>query len=93
MEKVVRGVRTNDMVAPRLRMTHTLCDPPSFSQLLREVREEEDWINARDGGKSLVSATTSVSQASSGSELEKKHKARGECTSLTIFQVVEGSHH
>ncbi|XP_073708839.1 paraneoplastic antigen Ma1 homolog [Garra rufa] len=68
MEQVVRGARTTDMVALRLRMTHTLRDPPSFSQLLREVREEEDWIKARDGGKVVVAAA-SVPPAPSKSEL------------------------
>lgn len=68
MEQVVKGARTTDMVALRLRMTHTLRDPPSFSQLLREVREEEDWIRARDGGKVGVAAA-SVPQASLVSEL------------------------
>lgn len=68
MEQVVKGACTTDMVALRLRMTHTLRDPPSFSQLLREVREEEDWIRARDGGKVKVAAA-SVPQASLVSEL------------------------
>lgn len=49
-------------------MTHTLRDPLSFSKLLREVREEEDWIRAREGGKVVVSAA-SVPQASLVSEL------------------------
>ncbi|XP_016105549.1 paraneoplastic antigen Ma1 homolog [Sinocyclocheilus grahami] len=62
MDQVVKGARTTDMVALRLRMTDTLRDSPSFSQLLREVREEEDWIRARDGGKVVVAAA-SVPQA------------------------------
>ncbi|XP_066577044.1 paraneoplastic antigen Ma1 homolog [Amia ocellicauda] len=42
MEQVVKGALPQDMVALRLRMTHKLREPPSFSHLLREVREEED---------------------------------------------------
>lgn len=36
------------MVALQVRMMHTLQDPPSFSQLMKEVREEEHWVTATD---------------------------------------------
>lgn len=37
MKQLVKGAFTHDMV---IRMSHTLDNPPSFSQLMREVREE-----------------------------------------------------
>ncbi|RXN36708.1 Retrovirus-related Pol polyprotein from transposon 297 [Labeo rohita] len=60
MEQIIKGALTTDMVAMRLRVTHSLRDPPNFSDLLREVREEENWIKARDGAKAGVATTTAV---------------------------------
>uniref|UniRef100_A0A672GLY3 CCHC-type domain-containing protein n=1 Tax=Salarias fasciatus TaxID=181472 RepID=A0A672GLY3_SALFA len=42
IEQVVRGASPDDMIAMRIRMTHKLRPPPSFSDLLKDVREEED---------------------------------------------------
>ena len=54
MEQVVRGALQQDMIALRLRMTHKLREPPSFSELLREVREEEDMLQSRNDAKNPV---------------------------------------
>lgn len=59
MEQLIKGALTNDMVALRIRMTHTLRDPPSFSQLMKEVREEEHWVAARADVKASVSTVIS----------------------------------
>ncbi|XP_076862378.1 paraneoplastic antigen Ma1 homolog [Brachyhypopomus gauderio] len=48
IHQLVKGALTSDMVAFKFRLTHKLRDPPSFSQLLREVREEEEWIRDRE---------------------------------------------
>lgn len=69
MEQVVKGALTQDMVALRLRMTHKLREPPSFSQLLREVREEEDLISSRDAVRTSVAAAI-IQPAAAVSELE-----------------------
>ncbi|KAI4871331.1 hypothetical protein NFI96_009730, partial [Prochilodus magdalenae] len=69
MDQLVKGAQTGDMVALRLRLTHALREPPSFSQLLREVREEEEWIQSREAVKAGI-ATTTVSQSSKTSELD-----------------------
>lgn len=65
MEQIIKGALTTDMVAMRLRVTYSLRDPPNFSELLREVREEENWISARDGPKVGVAAATAVPQITS----------------------------
>ncbi|KAF7704256.1 hypothetical protein HF521_021328, partial [Silurus meridionalis] len=39
MQQIIRGALPTDMVALRFRMTHKLCDPFSFTDLLKEVRE------------------------------------------------------
>uniref|UniRef100_A0A671VKN4 CCHC-type domain-containing protein n=1 Tax=Sparus aurata TaxID=8175 RepID=A0A671VKN4_SPAAU len=44
IEQVVRGALQQDMIALRLRMTHKLRESPSFNELLKEVREEEDLL-------------------------------------------------
>ncbi|KAL1255276.1 hypothetical protein QQF64_013337 [Cirrhinus molitorella] len=73
MEQLIKGALTNDMVALRIRMTHTLQNPPSFSQLMKEIREEEHWVAARENVK--VSVATVVSpQASVPSELQNLKK-------------------
>lgn len=59
MEQLIKGALTNDMVALRMRMTHTLHDPPSFSQLMKEVREEEHWVAARENVKASVANVAS----------------------------------
>lgn len=60
MEQLVKGALTTDMVALRVRMTHTLQNPPSFSQLMREVREEENWISGRESVKTTAKVKTST---------------------------------
>lgn len=54
MEQVVRGALQQDMIALRLRMTYKLREPPSFSELLKEVREEEDMLQSRNDVKNPV---------------------------------------
>lgn len=54
MEQVVRGALQQDMIALHLRMTHKLQEPPSFSELLKEVREEEDMLQSRNDVKNTV---------------------------------------
>ncbi|XP_047674107.1 paraneoplastic antigen Ma3-like [Tachysurus fulvidraco] len=61
LEQLFKGALTNNLVALRVRMMHTLRDPPSFSQLMREVREEEHWVSVRESTKASV-ATAAVSQ-------------------------------
>ena len=63
-------------------MSHTLDKPPSFSQLMREVREEENWISAREGVKATVTAATAtVPQSSVTSELNSLRNEVRELTS------------
>ncbi|XP_048027559.1 paraneoplastic antigen Ma1 homolog [Megalobrama amblycephala] len=59
MEQLIKGALSNDMVALRIRMTHTVQDPPSFSQLMKEVREEEHWVAARENVKASVANVAS----------------------------------
>lgn len=74
------------MVAMRLRMTHKLCEPPSFNELMKEVREEENMVSSRrtlpsNVAMSVVPTTKKDSSANSGtvdSEVEKlKKEIRG----------------
>lgn len=60
MEQLIRGALTTDMVALRVRMSHTLQNPPSFSQLMKEVREEENWISGRESVKTRAKVNTST---------------------------------
>ncbi|KAL0147743.1 hypothetical protein M9458_056949, partial [Cirrhinus mrigala] len=60
MEQLIKGALTNDMVALRIRMTHTLQSPPSFSQLMKEIREEEHWVAARENVKACVAGVHQV---------------------------------
>lgn len=57
MQQIVRGALSSDLVAMRLRMTHKLCAPPSFNELMKEVREEESMLKQR----SLVHTNVAVS--------------------------------
>lgn len=61
LEQLFKGALTNDIVALRVRLLYTLQDPPSFSQLMRAVREEENWVNARESVK-VSSAISTVCQ-------------------------------
>ena len=54
MEQVVREALQQDMIALRLRMTHKLREPPSFNELLKEVREEEDMLQSRNDVKNTI---------------------------------------
>ena len=60
IEQLVKGALTTDMVALDVRMSHTLQNPPSFSQLMKEVREEENWISTRESVKTTAKVNTST---------------------------------
>ncbi|XP_043120256.1 paraneoplastic antigen Ma1 homolog [Puntigrus tetrazona] len=86
MRQIVRGALSSDLVAMRLRMTHKLCAPPSFNELMKEVREEENIANSRSSlqSKVAVSVVSSAKKESSAntnladSEIEKlKREIRG----------------
>ncbi|XP_026048980.1 paraneoplastic antigen Ma1 homolog [Astatotilapia calliptera] len=72
MEQVVRGALQQDMIALRLRMTHKLREPPSFSELLKEVREEEDMLQSRNDSKNPVmsQSVTPVSKSAPEQEVD-----------------------
>lgn len=86
MQQIVRGALSSDLVAMRLRMTHKLCAPPSFNELMKEVREEETLLRNRSSAQSnvAVSVVCPSKNGSSGnsnvgdSEIEKlKREIRG----------------
>ncbi len=86
MQQIVRGALSSDLVAMRLRMTHKLCAPPSFNELMKEVREEENMVNSRSSlqsnvAMSVVSSAKKESSANTNladSEVEKlKREIRG----------------
>ncbi|XP_060764602.1 paraneoplastic antigen Ma1 homolog [Neoarius graeffei] len=58
LEQLFKGALTTDIVALRVRLLHTLQAPPSFSQLMRNVREEEHWVSARESAKVSVASST-----------------------------------
>uniref|UniRef100_A0AAR2M5W1 Paraneoplastic antigen Ma-like C-terminal domain-containing protein n=1 Tax=Pygocentrus nattereri TaxID=42514 RepID=A0AAR2M5W1_PYGNA len=76
-EQVVRGALPHDMTAMRIRMTHKLREPLTFSELLKEVREEEDMLQGRNDTKSAVmskavtSVTTSSPEVKTDPEVER----------------------
>lgn len=77
IEQVVRGALPHDMIAMRIRMTHKLRPPPSFNELLKEVREEEDMLQGRNDTKSAVMSKTvssvpkSAPESKTDSEVER----------------------
>ena len=56
IDQVVRGALTEDHVALRLRVMHKLREPPSFLDLLREVREDEEVMVVRQSTQVLASS-------------------------------------
>lgn len=64
IEQVARGALPHDMIAMRIRMTHKLRPPPSFNDLLKDIREEEDMLQGRIDVKNVVmsKSVTSVSK-------------------------------
>lgn len=69
MEQLAKGALTNDMI---VRISHTSGDSPTFSQLMREVREEENWIKAWEGEKTAARVTTAaVSRAPIVPEIDR----------------------
>lgn len=57
VEQIARGALTHDLAALRIRMTYKLKPPPSFTELLREVREEESLVFERERVNEVVSAS------------------------------------
>ncbi|KAF4086823.1 hypothetical protein AMELA_G00088740 [Ameiurus melas] len=93
MEQLVKGALTHDMIVLRIRMSHTLENPPTFSQLMREVREEENWISKREGVKTTVTAApitvppTSVSSELSSLRNEVKELSSQVAKLLSVTPV------
>ncbi|KAL1258937.1 hypothetical protein QQF64_009514 [Cirrhinus molitorella] len=86
MQQIVRGALASDLVAMRLRMTHKLCAPPSFNELMKEVGEEENMVNSRSSlqsnlAMSVVPSAKKESAANANvadTEVEKlKREIRG----------------
>ena len=69
IEQVARGSLPHDLVALRILMTYKLKPPPSFTELLRDVREEEEMILERQ----TVRNATPISRVK-----------RAECGSVSI---------
>ncbi|KAA0709142.1 Paraneoplastic antigen [Triplophysa tibetana] len=53
-DQVARGSLAHDLVALRIRLTYKLKPPPSFTDLLRDVREEEEMILERPSVKKVL---------------------------------------
>ena len=70
IEQIVRGALPQDMIALRIRMTHKLRDPPTFNELLKEVREEEDMLQTRNDVKSTVISNTVTPVSKPASEMK-----------------------
>lgn len=66
----MRGALQQDMVALRLRMTYKLREPLSFTDLLKEAREEEEMLNNRNDVKNPVMAKSVTSVPHLASEPE-----------------------
>ncbi|XP_060759928.1 paraneoplastic antigen Ma1 homolog [Neoarius graeffei] len=97
MEQLIKGALPNDMVALRVRISHTLEAPPSFSQLMKEVREEENWISARESVRTTAKvATPVISGASAMSGLDSLKEEVKELSSqvsklLSVAKVMSSS--
>lgn len=57
IEQIARGALTHDVAALRIRMTYKLKPPPSFTELLRDVREEEGMVLERERVKKVASSS------------------------------------
>ncbi|KAK0133373.1 Paraneoplastic antigen Ma1 [Merluccius polli] len=95
LEQFFKGVLTTDLVALRVRMMHSLHNPPTFSQLMREIREEEHWASARENAKvsvssavvprSSVTAAVAVPQVAVTPVLSEVDSLRNEVKELTVL--------
>ncbi len=82
MDQLIKGALTNDMVALRIRMTHTLQSTPSFSKLMKEIHEEEHWVASRKNVKVSVAIVVSP-QASVPSELKNPKEVKEPSTQVS----------
>lgn len=77
IEQIVRGALQHNMIAMRIRMTHKLRPPPTFNELLKEVREEEDMLQGKGDAKCTVmskpvaSVTKPVPEVKADPEVER----------------------
>ncbi|XP_062923397.1 paraneoplastic antigen Ma1 homolog [Mobula hypostoma] len=83
IDQVARGAQRNDIIAMGLRQSRRTQPPrPSFVQLLREVREEQDAVESDKGSvstvqSSIVAPCGEVTGASSTREIVKGVTAGG----------------
>lgn len=84
IEQIVRGALPHDMIAMRIRMTHKLRPPPSFNELLKEVREEEDMLQSRHDTKSAVmsKSVTSIPKSHDSKTDSEVERLKSELSAL-----------
>ncbi|XP_076126774.1 uncharacterized protein LOC143106386 [Alosa pseudoharengus] len=58
IEQLLRGAVESDLMLVQLRLRERKESPPSFLQLLTEIREEEDQQSARQKASSVITKTT-----------------------------------
>ncbi|XP_059360886.1 paraneoplastic antigen Ma3-like [Carassius carassius] len=73
IDQVARGSLPHDLVALRIRLTYKLKPPPSFTELLRDVREEEEMILERPNVQKVASLAISK---------------RAECATASVVPVL-----
>lgn len=73
IDQVARGSLPHDLIALRIRLTYKLKPPPSFTELLRDVREEEEMILERPNVQKVASLAISK---------------RAECATASVVPVL-----
>ncbi|XP_063812914.1 modulator of apoptosis 1-like [Pseudophryne corroboree] len=87
LQQLIEGALTTDPIAQRLRYTTSSRQPPSFMKLMREVKQEESLVEARDKSIKEVKVAASIIEEVT-SPIENLTKMveglRGEVGKLTL---------
>ncbi|XP_067400773.1 paraneoplastic antigen Ma1 homolog [Emydura macquarii macquarii] len=69
MEQVLKGACPGNLIALKLQLSNSLQNPPSFSSLVRDVREEEDRLAARETGRIPVASVCTLTSVAPHDEI------------------------
>lgn len=66
MEQILRGALPHDIIAMKLKVTQSIRTTPSYPELMREIREEENRMEDRPKMKAKVTAVKPTTEATVG---------------------------
>ncbi|XP_075763889.1 paraneoplastic antigen Ma1 homolog [Pelodiscus sinensis] len=84
MEQILKGACSGNLIALKLQLSDSRQNPPSFSKLVRDIREEEDRLAAREARHIPMASACTVTSVAPSSEIADLKEALRSLTEQVI---------